>query len=288
MSVNDATACQPLAKGRDDPPAGPEWRASARGFIVDLDGTLLRGGQLTDGAAALVDHLEPRCVLASNNSSHTAPLLAGELNRLFLHVAPKDLVLAGELTIELLARERPDDRFLLFSTSAIRRLALDVGLNLVERDPDVVVLARDPLFDYSGLARAANALRDGACLIVTNPDSSHPGAGDELVPETGSLMEAVTAVSGVVPHQIVGKPSPCLFREALRRLGTSTDETLVIGDNPRTDAAGAVALGMRYLLIGGEAESAFPSPRSLLAFSGPARETMAEDPASLLRPIRNA
>jgi FMN phosphatase YigB (HAD superfamily) len=52
-------------------------------------------------------------------------------------------------------------------------------------------------------------------------------------------MHAVDACSGVTPQQIVGKPGKALFIEGLRRLGAPTTASLMIGDNPATDAIGA-------------------------------------------------
>ena len=41
------------------------------------------------------------------------------------------------------------------------------------------------------------------------------------------------------------KPHRRIFEEALARLGTTAAETIFIGDNPRADIAGALAVGMR-------------------------------------------
>jgi ribonucleotide monophosphatase NagD (HAD superfamily) len=70
------------------------------------------------------------------------------------------------------------------------------------------------------------------------------------VPETGALMQAVVACSGVQPAQVIGKPGHRLFREALHRLQAHAADTLMIGDNPATDALGAAGLGMRCVLVG--------------------------------------
>jgi len=52
------------------------------------------------------------------------------------------------------------------------------------------------------------------------------------------------------------KPHPAGFLHAVRRLGTSPETTLVIGDRDDADGAGARAAGMRYVEIG---STAFPS-----------------------------
>lgn len=56
-----------------------------------------------------------------------------------------------------------------------------------------------------------------------------------------------------------GKPAQATFRAALRRLGTRADRTVCLGDDPRSDVAGARAAGMstiRLAVAGVEVESA--------------------------------
>ncbi|MNT76866.1 putative hydrolase YutF [compost metagenome] len=73
--------------------------------------------------------------------------------------------------------------------------------------------------------------------------------------------------AGVAPALVVGKPEPTLFVEGLRRLGARAGETLVIGDNPLTDARGAVRLGMRYLLVGTHPHADATTPDALMRLS---------------------
>jgi ribonucleotide monophosphatase NagD (HAD superfamily) len=68
-----------------------------------------------------------------------------------------------------------------------------------------------------------------------------------VVPETGALAAAVLACTGPVPHRIVGKPEPTLFLKGLALLGIARHAGVVVGDNPETDGAGAMRLGLRYV-----------------------------------------
>jgi FMN phosphatase YigB (HAD superfamily) len=75
----------------------------------------------------------------------------------------------------------------------------------------------------------------------------------------------------------VGKPENMLFVEGLRRLHATAAHTLVIGDNPLTDANGAVRMGMRYLLVGRHELADAGSPAQLLQL---AHEGHAQAPAA--------
>ena len=227
-----------------------------RYFILDLDGTLVRGMDAVRGAAELLDVLGDRYMIVSNNSTHCGVDLSADLRRGGLDVPEGRLVLAGPTAVDAVARTRPGARTLLLGTRTLKRLARRAGLRLVdgdgaEDDCDVVLVSRDVDFTYGKLARAANALRRGADLVVTNPDLWHPGRDGAVVPETGSLVRALTACAAPKTVQRIGKPEPWLFREALRRLNAAPADCVVVGDNPDTDGAGARRLGIPCLLLDG-------------------------------------
>ncbi|HTH60650.1 MAG TPA: HAD-IIA family hydrolase [Paraburkholderia sp.] len=229
--------------------------ARSTGFVIDLDGTLVSGNQVMPGAKALLDYVKDRYAIVSNNSRDTAVTLARKLARLGLRVAPEHIVLAGEQAVRLMIERYQRARVRIVASPALAQFAASLGCNVVEHEPDVILLGRDVHFSYLRLSSVANQLRRGAMLMVTNPDLSHPSVDGGVTPETGSLMSAVIACAGVEPVCVVGKPEPLLFREALRRLGTDASSTLVIGDNPLTDGAGARQLAMQCLLVGRDASA---------------------------------
>jgi HAD superfamily hydrolase (TIGR01450 family) len=252
--------------------------ATAEGFAIDLDGTLVCDGAVIEGAERLLETTAGRFVIVSNNSSDTASSLSRKLAGLGLAVAPELLVLAGETTLKRVAAQWPGAKVMLLAAPALQRFARRLGLRHALERPDLVVLARDLRFTYRKLAGAANALRAGAQLIVTNPDHWHPGQADMVVPETGALMKALVAASGVAPVEIVGKPEPGLLREALHRIGTPPERTLVIGDNPLTDGVGAARLGMPYLLLGKAKNAIATTPGKLLELLASPVSALASSP----------
>ncbi len=241
-----------------------ERLARARHLLVDLDGTLIREDELLEGAAELLARFGERCVIVSNNSTHTAAGVARRLSRLGLRVPAERIVLAGVHSVERLQRREPQARVLLAGSAALQRHARSLGCCLVKAGADVVLLALDPRFNTARLTLVANELRRGARLLVTNTDDNHPGPAGRLVPETGALLAAVVAASGVQPWRVTGKPGAALFEEGLRRLGASPADTLVIGDNPATDALGASRAGLDCLLVGPAPGADAPDLRTLL------------------------
>lgn len=235
----------------------------AKGYLVDLDGTLVSGGAALPGAEELVAALGERMAVVSNDSEHVPEQLARLLARAGLRIPPERIVLAGTAAIDLAAREHPGCKVLLLASSPLATYARRKGLRLTATDPDLVILGRDRHFTYAKLERACTALRAGAGLVVANPDLVHPGPRGP-VPETGTLLAAILACAGPVPCRVVGKPEPALFRKALAVLGVAAADALMIGDNAETDGIGARRLGIGYVHVSGGLRGtiARPAPSS--------------------------
>ncbi|RKE68462.1 HAD-IIA family hydrolase [Pseudorhodoplanes sinuspersici] len=219
------------------------------GYLVDLDGTLMSGAKALPGAVQLIERLERRFVIVSNDAEHTPAQLSRRLRAAKLMVPEERIVLAGTTTLDCIMKEEPEARVMLIGSVALNRYARGIGLRLSEGRPDIVVLARDQRFTYGRLAKAANAIRAGARLIVSNPDHTHPGLAGEIVPETGALLSALLACTGPLSYRVIGKPEPTLFLKGLDLLGIASDQGVVIGDNPDTDGAGARRMGLRFVRV---------------------------------------
>lgn len=218
----------------------------ARGYLIDLDGTLVSGRTVLKDARWLLNAVAGRFVLVSNNAEHTPAQLSRMLQTLGLAVAADQIILAGTCAIDRVAIEQPGASLMLLGSPALRAYARRRGLHLDASRPDVVLVARDRQFSYAKLAAAASALVDGARFIVAAPDLSHPGVDGKPVPETGALAAAIIACAGERDYTVIGKPERALFEMGCRRLGIDFSDAVMIGDNPQTDGLGARRLGMRF------------------------------------------
>lgn len=262
------------------PLAESPWTLRSRGLILDLDGTLIRGHEVIPGARELLARWSDRYVIVSNNSTDTAASLAQQLQGLGLPVEAGSVVLAGEQAVHHIARSHPHCKLMLCGSEHLQACAAGLGLAMVSRDADVVLLARDVGFNYATLQALTRELVRGATLMVSNGDLTHPGPKGSVVPETGALLQALLAcVPAVHPH-ILGKPSAMLFKEGLRRLELPAEDVTVIGDNVRTDALGATRMGMGYLLVGNAPHTDAPDVARLLETECLRRHALPEGIAS--------
>jgi len=219
------------------------------GWLVDLDGTLLSGGQAMPGAGAFLESCGGRFVVVSNDAEHTPAELSAALGGVGLDVSAQRIVLAGTAALDGIALRRPGARVLVAASRGLAAHARMRGLVPVRERPEVVFLGRDRQFTHRRLMAAANAVRAGAELVVANPDLVHPGAGGTIVPETGALLAALLACTGPVPYRLIGKPEPELFAIGLALLDLPRRAVAMLGDNPATDGEGARRFGLRYIAM---------------------------------------
>lgn len=228
-----------------------EALAGARGVLADWDGCLACGNRLTPAAKRFVAAYRGKLAIVSNNSTDLAEDFAGWIATSGVDILSERIVLAGVETIRQLAANAADKRIMLFASERVRGFARSLGLCLSKTGADQVALLRDTQFSYAKLARAVAAIEGGAALIVSNNDARHPGA-EASIPETGALLAALKTAANLDDNDItiVGKPSPRLFELGADALGLDPHECVMIGDNPDTDGAGALALGMTFIDVG--------------------------------------
>jgi HAD superfamily hydrolase (TIGR01450 family) len=219
----------------------------AAALLCDWDGCLAIDNRLQPGVAECLRGAK-RIAIISNNSTMNREMCRRRLLAEGIRVALHDIHLAGHTLLCEAAVAFRDAPVHLIASPIMRRQAEQIGLNLGSETPAAVLVLRDPRFDYARLEQAANHVRDGAHYWIANPDLHHP-SGNRAIPETGALAQAITAVAGRAPDRIIGKPESLLFARALENLGLAPQDTMMIGDNPHTDIAGAAAANIPAMLV---------------------------------------
>jgi HAD superfamily hydrolase (TIGR01450 family) len=225
-----------------------EVERPARAVLFDIDGVLTIGMDAVPGAAMFVRSLGERIVLVSNNSAESPIALARRLALFGIDIDPRRIVLAGWEACEVVAERIPQGRVAAFATAELRAYLCTFGLRAADDGPaDAVLVARHRTFDLAALERLAGLALEGTPVIAANPDLWHPGRAGSRVPETGAIVAALKAVVPSAEVTFVGKPEPRLFQTALRRVGATAAEAVMIGDNPATDGDGARRAGLAWI-----------------------------------------
>ena len=87
----------------------------------------------------------------------------------------------------------------------------------------------------------------GARLIGTNPDLTGPTESG-IAPACRSLIAPIERATGRTAYYI-GKPNPLMMRGGLQLLGTTREETAIVGDRMDTDIVAGVESELDTVLV---------------------------------------
>ena len=233
--------------------------AKFRALVVDMDGVLWRGDTALPGLSEFFDalaDLQLPFVLATNNAMKVAAQYTEKLAGFGVEVSAEHILTSSEATATFIKHHHPEvDTVYVVGEEGLWRALREQDLQVIspeevrngETAPLVVVgLARDAL-TYEMLAMGSLLVHKGASLIATNDDATYPTELGPL-PGAGAVLSVLTTATGAKPT-VVGKPNAAMFEEALQRLGTAAEDTLMVGDRLATDIAGGAAAGMKTVLV---------------------------------------
>ncbi len=222
-----------------------------RGFIVDIDGVLVRGSEVVAGAPDALESLAGRgpLVLLSNNATRSRRGIAERLRSLGFAVDPGNVVNSAFIVARHLQHRWGPSSVFVVGESGLREELELAGHAIVDPEAaDVVVTGMDRALTYQKLADALRALVGGAGYLATNADATFP-TPDGPTPGAGAIVGALRGM-GHPPEEIVGKPSPTAFEVAIETLGVDgPSDCLVIGDRLETDIEGGLNVGCDAALV---------------------------------------
>lgn len=232
--------------------AGQSLLEAYRGFAIDLDGVVWRGGEIIDGAVdalrAILNSGKP-FLLLTNNGSYSGESVATKLQRCDLNIRPDQVLSSTMVAVKWIEDNHFAGKaaFVLGVSEVADQLEKLVQLKPIEIgvSADIVVVARWTDLTYEGLAAVADALRAGAIFLTLNNDPVMP-VENGLVPGTGTVVAALQAASGKAPI-VLGKPETPMMSAGASILGT--EGILMVGDRPESDILGARRIGWDAALV---------------------------------------
>ena len=232
-------------------------------FVLDLDGTVYVGDELTPNAVEAIETLRGAgkgVAFVTNN-----PRLSGEdyvrkLWKLGVKASLADIVTVGGATQHLLNETRSGRTAFVIGTPAMKQHVEDAGLKVMNGTDlasraEVVLVAGTDQLTYDDLRVATLAVRRGADFLATSRDPTYP-MPEGFWPGTGAILAAVET-GAEQTAELIGKPQPQLVLTAIERLGDE-GSTLVIGDRLDADGGAAAAANVDFALVltGGADEAA--------------------------------
>ncbi len=221
------------------------------GLILDMDGVLWRDSSQIGNLAQIFETIRNKgyqFIMVTNNASRSSQQYVEKLAGFGVHIDPWQVISSAVATANYLRNRFPGGgKVFTIGEKSLSDILSENGFDQGKENPLAVVVALDRSINYEKLTEATLLLRRGIPFIGTNPDQSYP-IPEGQAPGAGALLAALEAASGVSPT-IIGKPKPQIFMLAMERLGTSPEETLVVGDRLETDILGAQNIGCPSALV---------------------------------------
>lgn len=220
-------------------------------FVLDLDGTVyIEGTPIGDMKNTLAKIRESgrSIVYLTNNSSKTAADYIARLSAAQIFQDGDRVYTSGDAATAYLNTHHAGKRVYALATKSLEAELKAGGVNLVDVDPEILLLAYDTELTYAKLCKAALALKRGALYIATHPDINCPAKEVDL-PDVGSFISLLDASTGRKPDLIIGKPNT-IMGDGLKALtGLNKSELLMVGDRLYTDIKFGVNNGFKSLLV---------------------------------------
>lgn len=222
-------------------------------YLIDLDGTIYRGKDTIQSGVDFVYRLQKRNIpylFLTNNTTRTREMVVAKLASHGIKTDIEHVYTPVLATNAYLKEKNPNlsqiPVYVIGQIGLKQGLLSDSKFILDDQNPKYVVVGMDTDLTYHKIRTATRSIRNGAKFIGTNADMVLP-AGDELLPGNGSQCSMIAAASGQEPF-FIGKPATPIVDYALRLMGKSKEETLIVGDNYHTDIMAGINSGIDTLL----------------------------------------
>lgn len=231
-------------------------------FLIDLDGTMYKGGQAIEGAKTFIERLDADNIpylFVTNNAMRSHQHAADNLNRITgLNVSASQFYTSVDTLLYILATDQKSGELVknsgkayVIGTPYLKDAVISAGFQLaddVDQDQvDIVTVGLDQSVTYKELMEASIAVQRGAAFYLTNPDIQFPSERG-YVPGAGTLGQVISAATRTEPV-VCGKPNALIIEGALAKLGVTKSQAIFLGDNLMTDIAAAVNAGIESIMI---------------------------------------
>ncbi len=223
---------------------------SKKAFISDMDGVIYHGNKLLPGVPEFVEWLkreDKKFLFLTNSSERTPKELQEKMQRLGIDVDAEVFYTSALATANFLANQKPRGTAFIIGEAGLINAMYNVGYSMNNVNPDYVVVGETRSYSFEKIEQAINLVRKGAKLIGTNTDITGP-AENGIVPGTRALVAPIELSTGQGAYY-VGKPNPLMMRIALKKLGCSREETIIIGDRMDTDIVAGIESEIDTLLV---------------------------------------
>jgi 4-nitrophenyl phosphatase len=223
-----------------------ERLGGVRGFVFDMDGTLVLGGRTGHGMRPLPGAVEI-CgwvtgrglpfVVFTNGTTRTPAEYAQLLRDIGFELPDEAMMTPASSAIRVFARQGVKRVMVLGQRALIEPLA-QAGIEVVPPEAgaraDAVLAGWYPEFTMPALEAACQAVWDGAGLYSCSDTPFFAVDGGRAMGTSRAISAMIRSLTGC-GLRIVGKPSVDALRGAAERIGARTSQLAVVGDDPELE-----------------------------------------------------
>ena len=219
-----------------------------KGFLIDIEGTLLVSGRPLPGAVEFIDFLNRNAIgycLITNTVSKTTEQYELLFNDIGMAIG-KEKIVNPIIALNAYLTKNRIDNYLLIGPDKVKNLLPETGKS---DKPDYVVFCDFEQIElsYELLNRIFQYIKSGSQILATSYTDYYI-SNDKLKIDTGIFVKMFELLTGE-KAAIIGKPSRIIFEMALDKLGMAKSNVAVIGDDGFSDIAGGKEAGMETILV---------------------------------------
>ena len=208
--------------------------------FLDMDGTLYRGNQLFPTTIPFFEFLSEHGIgrtFLSNNCSYGHRDYVEKLSKMGICCSESEIYSSADFCLDYLKIHHPEfKRVYILGMPCLQKAFTEAGFEVVEDQPEAVVVGFDRNLEYQRLCRCAYFLHLGVPGFATHPDVFCPTDLPTRLVDCGAVTACLEAATGK-KLTVLGKPDPRMLQYAAKRLNIDVHNCLMAGDRLTTDIA---------------------------------------------------
>jgi NagD protein len=225
--------------------------AKIRHIVLDMDGTIYLGKRLFPQTRPFLDALAQMGIghsYVTNNCSRSRAEYVKHLREIGIEADPAAISTSAHATVHYLSVELPlVKKLFVHGTPGLKDDFRLAGFEVVDENPEAVVVGFDTGLTYDGLSQTAYWISQGLPYVATHPDRVCPTDRSTVLPDCAAICSLFETATGRRPQAIPGKPDRLMLEAEFARHNVQPNEVALVGDRLYTDIrmardAGAVAV----------------------------------------------
>ena len=206
------------------------------GFVIDMDGTVYKGGKAIPGASGFIDELNRRkipFVFLTNNSAHGRRFYHEKMRKMGFNVTLDNILTSTIATIRYLKLNWAGKTVYPLGVLQFDDELKEAGVIIDDKNPDIVLLAFDTTVTYEKINNAYHFLMAGSEFIATHPDDLCP-TEDGYDVDIGPFIRFFESMTGK-KATVIGKPNRRMLEMAASAMNIDISGLAMVGDRLYTD-----------------------------------------------------